>query len=608
MTERWRKKLGDLDKTGPGEDVFERAKEGPTHPDEALVGPKMSTRIGTVVVAFAVFALAISAFAIPALRMGGDQAAAGGGLFPVWPAQSPDDLQQLQADADAGNAAWALSPEGVVQQFSHQVMGWPDAAVSDADMVGCTANYPTGVLMSGPPTPGISCVGVGYPTAVTGDGPGTLSPDRGAPSSGGGAPMGGFRQFLVWQNLDTTGDLVPDGAPFQEVVVVYQPLEQGDGQIWAVLEARSPNIDVPLSWGQTVHDGASISAGFNTDLEPTLGYTACDQSVASSTFHSPGGAGKGIEMTVSLPATASCSGQLPGYVWATASPRSLAAPDGGVLIDPLVGPPPGGLSGLTAEPIVAVFSETGAVQTVGPTPTETPSDLPLTWTTYTHPLGWSVDVPPGWTTQEYEGVGAGFSGDGLSVSFTRGGVNDSDDSSFPLDPDGFFIQGEGGLIGSLNGDGMPYKFVVTEDGTTLTKLSAVQKPLIDRMIRSISFEPWSVGEERNGYTAVGSVLPAATAEWITYQGDHYVAYYDGAGGRALLGPAPACAEGQGTYEIRETGEAGITCASGTASWKANWNFATGALKASDLTGVGPLATHLAVLSWDGWLLARLPQT
>ena len=156
------------------------------------------------------------------------------------------------------------------------------------------------------------------------------------------------------------------------------------------------------------------------------------------------------------------------------------------------------IDGLTAVPIVAVFSETGAVPTTTPTPTETASDLPLTWSTYTDPLGWTVDVPPGWTTQHYAGAGAGFSGDGLSVSVTRGGVN-ADDSSFPLDPDGFFIQGEGGLIGSLNGDGQPYKFVVTEEGTTLTKLDALQKPLIDRMIRSISFQPWSVGEERNGY-------------------------------------------------------------------------------------------------------------
>ena len=41
-------------------------------------------------------------------------------------------------------------------------------------------------------------------------------------------------------------------------------------------------------------------------------------------------------------------------------------------------------------------------------------------------------------------------------------------------------------------------------------------------------------------TAVGSVLPAATAEWITYRGDHYVAYYGGDGGRLLVGPAPTC--------------------------------------------------------------------
>ena len=176
--------------------------------------------------------------------------------------------------------------------------------------------------MSGPPTngPGMTCVGPSYfrPIPVSGYAlaPGSVPPDRYVPSSAGGESTGGFMQYLVAQAMDPH---VPLGSGFPvEVVVVYQPLEQGDGQIWAVLEARSPNVDLPLGAGQTVHDGASISAGFNTNLEePTLGYAACDQSVASSTFHSPGGAGKGIEMAVSFPASASCSGQLPGYVWAT---------------------------------------------------------------------------------------------------------------------------------------------------------------------------------------------------------------------------------------------------------------------------------------------------
>ena len=43
MTERWRKKLGDLDATGPDDDVLARAHEGPTQPDPQIDLP--STRI-----------------------------------------------------------------------------------------------------------------------------------------------------------------------------------------------------------------------------------------------------------------------------------------------------------------------------------------------------------------------------------------------------------------------------------------------------------------------------------------------------------------------------------------------------------------------------------
>ena len=111
MTERWRKKLEGLDGASPSDDVFERAKQGPAHPDEALPGPRMSARLVTVIAAFVVFALAISVFAIPALRMN-DTPAAGTsqGLMPLWPSQSSDQLQRLQEGADAGTADWALSP------------------------------------------------------------------------------------------------------------------------------------------------------------------------------------------------------------------------------------------------------------------------------------------------------------------------------------------------------------------------------------------------------------------------------------------------------------------------------------------------------------------
>ena len=224
-------------------------------------------------------------------------------------------------------------------------------------------------------------------------------------------------------------------------------------------------------------------------------------------------------------------------------------------------------------------------------------------------------MPPGWTTNQLVGGGAQFTGDGIVIDIGGGRAppGQSDDSSYPLDSKGFLFQGEGGLIGNFAGDGRPFGFVVMAEGTTLTfaDMSPAQTAIVDRMISSIRFQSWQLGETRNGFTAVGKVLPAATAEWLTYKlsGDHYVSYYGGDGGRALLGPAPACPEGEGTYEIRETGEAGITCTNGSAAtWKANWDFATGAPKAGNPTDFAPLAIHPAVLSWDGWLLAKLPQS
>ena len=128
MTERWRKKLEGIDGASPSDDVFERAKEGPMRSDDPLPGPRMSTRVITIVAAFLVFALAISVFAIPALRMSNTVAGgAGPGLLSLWPSQSADQLQKLQEDADAGNADWALHPESLAQTFAQEVMGWTDA-------------------------------------------------------------------------------------------------------------------------------------------------------------------------------------------------------------------------------------------------------------------------------------------------------------------------------------------------------------------------------------------------------------------------------------------------------------------------------------------------
>ena len=121
MTERWRKKLEGIDGASPSDDVFERAKEGPMHSDDPLPGPRMSTRVITIVAAFLVFALAISVFAIPALRIGNQAAGQGSVLLPLWPAQTSDQLQtvagepaRVGARPEAGGRAFRSGGHGMV--------------------------------------------------------------------------------------------------------------------------------------------------------------------------------------------------------------------------------------------------------------------------------------------------------------------------------------------------------------------------------------------------------------------------------------------------------------------------------------------------------------
>ena len=140
MTERWRKKLEGIDGASPSDDVFERAKEGPMHSDDPLPGPRMSTRVITIVAAFLVFALAISVFAIPALRIGNQAAGQGSVLLPLWPAQTSDQLEQLQANPPS----WALDPQQVAEHFAQEVMGWSGALAHEAacDLAGYASSSP----------------------------------------------------------------------------------------------------------------------------------------------------------------------------------------------------------------------------------------------------------------------------------------------------------------------------------------------------------------------------------------------------------------------------------------------------------------------------------
>src|SRR5204862_413791 len=150
VTERWRKKLEGIDEVAPRDDVYERAKAGPTLPEAQSPMQRTSTRVATAIAAFVVFALAISLFAIPTLRLHDESSAlsAGGQLLPLWPARTVEQVQALQDEADAGRADWALDPQQVATRFGQVVLGWPDVWVSPlTSNNGCnvaSGPYPSG--------------------------------------------------------------------------------------------------------------------------------------------------------------------------------------------------------------------------------------------------------------------------------------------------------------------------------------------------------------------------------------------------------------------------------------------------------------------------------
>src|SRR3990172_11935491 len=219
MTERWRKKLEGIDGASPSDDVFERAKEGPMHRDDPLPGPRMSTRVVTVIAAFLVFALAISVFAIPALRMGNEAAGQVTGLLPLWPAQTPDQLEQLQADSPA----WALDPAQVAEHFGQEVMGWAHAWVGEAACdqplyLGSSPSYSSPSV----PVTGNAILECGSDVYW---GPSGASSAYPVPtSSAGPAQDGAFRTYSIYPYDPTSPPWLGQDSEF---VQIYQPLEQG---------------------------------------------------------------------------------------------------------------------------------------------------------------------------------------------------------------------------------------------------------------------------------------------------------------------------------------------------------------------------------------------
>lgn len=626
MTERWRKKLGDLDKQSPSDDVFDLAKDGPRHADEPVPGMRPSTKIATVVAAFAVFALAISVFAIPALRMQGTEAGSEStGLFPLWPSQTQDQLKQLQAEADAGNAAWALDPQLVAERFAHEVMGWSDATVyQEADAAPSCIYAWDGYYQSlGPDRPSgpMACPASSVQAtavAIGGYDLPSLVPGSGAPSASDG-PIGGFVTFSAFPCGGGTSTNLQQCIEFGvEHIAVYQPIEQGRGHVWAVAEARSDSLMLSTAATQNVRSGASIGATSQYQRGiTTLGYASCGSSAASTDGHSTQ-VGFSMVLDTSPQASAECVGGQPGYVWAAQATIPLADANHG-LIDPIQdGGPANTVLGLTAVPITMVFPAAGTEDaspvSTGPSPTEAPP----VYKQYTDPYGWTVDVPDAWRTKVIDVGGPGthgaqFIGDSMSIQIsTQTAASGSpppgltspahNDSTFPLNASDLLSDVEGGLGGHFYGDGLKFDFLVLSPPLP-GPLSDSDQAILDHMISSISFEPWSTGDVRHDWTAIPT--PATDVSWIQVRGGYYMLFRT-ADGYRLYGSISCAGKDPSKTSTTSDGSAVLDCPDGS-TWQMDASGSSG--------GGGDAATNDPPPEWpvatahDGTLIAWiLPNT
>jgi hypothetical protein len=608
MTERWRKRLGDLDKASPSDEVFRRAAAGPQIPDESIPLPSRGSRVVGGVAAFVVFALAVSVFVVPALRM--DQTAgAGQAVLPLWPAHTLDEAERIQQEArDGGEWSALLDAGGTVSRFATDVLGWDLNAFSvygtlaDPDLVASgSTNTPTYA-----------------PTYAPSGGPSTAAP----------GPYTTYR--LVG---------AVSGCPYisgcEVNVTVFQPLDQGDDGVWMVLEVQSQMTTISVGTGDTLIEGDVVAGGFQIGdgTEVRFGYQAgadgCPaQSVSTDEYRSPDPGGNmllvsgGAQLTVNLDelrASSDCTSPQAGHVFAASAAQPIVG-------DPLEDPHPP-LTGLSAVPVAFEWSE-APPSSVGPTPTASET---LAWTTHTDPLGWTIDVPEGWTTLRIDGSdpqgayqGEAFS-DGAILHTPAGPTSlnvdqpnvlleiyhaegdsvtpPADDSAFPLSYDDLQAQ-EGGLTGTFRGDGLEFTLVIRLSGGTPT---AAQDDILHRMVGSISFQPWSEGEVRNGYVALieqGSMADNVPKMVTPIDGGSWaVSVKDGAIWTVRLPITPCEDRGHGSTDLTmQMGMIRVRCGDGL---EASYNGDGTPVVGNPETWNDDLPGQTAVISWDGWVLAPL---
>jgi hypothetical protein len=651
MTERWRKRLGKLDDVSPSDDVLQRAKAGPQLPEEMVPRPKATTRVATAIAAFVVFALAISVFAIPALRMRDDAAGTGvSGVQPLWPWRTTDEVRGFDANPQpigdlAGTAAY--QPDAVASAFGRQILGWDGPVYTHES--GVPQTYPCDSLYAGSPSQAPpfgsappQCLIV-YPQAAS-HVPSIVTwvPTTAPPA---------LRSFdLSTCEPNAICDYSFPG-PGNASVVMYQPLG-ADGP-WAVLEAQSQYLDLSVSPGDVIRKGstASVSAQIPTGSASVLGLhvgsDACVFTQGTTGFRGPGsndryGLGSfGAQLDAALsPPEGSCPSTDHGYVFAAIAANSdESLINGRQIVDPLTTGGPR-LFAFAAVPVTAVLPPADEGSTESPTQVAVPPTSPtpdggstvaVALGTYTDQLGWTIDVPETWRRDVVDGVfdgrttstGAWFSSGApqvlpgivnfpgnpvpaddavmIKIWHRDGGPAPTyeDDSPFPLSPDDLQPEDVAGKQQmTFRGDGLEFQLEV-EYGQN-ADIGAL-RPLVDHMIGSIAFRPWQVGDTRNGFTALET--PKASTQWVPF-GDtsKRVILVQTATGYVALGPVTCDENGMTatSWDPSTTCPDSLPLATWDTSGQPDPNNAPGFQH--------PLPVHPVILSWGGVLLSTLDVT
>lgn len=664
MTERWRKRLGKLDDVSPSDDVLARAKAGPQLPEEMVPRPKATTRVATAIAAFVVFALAISVFAIPALRMRDDAAGTGvSGVQPLWPWRTTDEVRAFDANpqpiGDLEGVA-AYHPDAVASAFGRQVLGWGGPVYAHES--GAPQTYPCDSLYAGSPSQAPpfgsappQCLIV-YPQAAS-HVPSIVTwvPTTAPPA---------LRAFsLTTCPPNSMCDYVPPG-PGDASVVMYQPL--GTDGPWAVLEARSQYLDLSVSPGDVIRKGstASVSAQIPTGSASILGLhvgsDTCVFTQGTTGFRGPGsndryGLGSfGAQLEAALsPPEGSCPSTDHGYVFAAiAANTDESLISGHQIADPLTTGGPR-LFAFAAVPVTAVLPQPDEAATDSPTQVAVPPTSPtpdggtvaVAIGTYTDQLGWTIDVPDTWRRDVVDGVfdgrttstGAWFSSgapqvisgplnfpgnpvppdDGVMIKIWHrdGGPAPTyeDDSSFPLSPDDLQPEDVAGKQQmTFRGDGLEFQLEV-EYGQN-ADIEAL-RPLVDHMIGSIAFEPWHLGDTRNGFTAIAlsSSFTDGTAQQGTVPDGSVVVVAPQiqsgvVSGYVIVVPPPTACEDGGhgaTKWNKNMGMIGLRCADGSS---AVYDVDGQPDPNNQPEWQTPLPTAPGLVSWDGVLLSTLDVT